>query len=235
MRRPLAHGQLPREWAKFAGTTLRSSQEKAPLFAATDTVLDDLSRYLVDVEAGDSLQALPTNPRDVDFGEAVASYVECYRQVVENRGWQLLWKHRRARGTRDPEAKHLEEWIATLLFDAVLRSQVPRDGIDYSLEARAGAGAVDIKLSRGHRDKAFIEIKNADNHNLWRSLRAQLPRYLKPEGVPLGIYVVIAYTDADLRKKKRIRGVVDEVAEEEGLDLRVEVVDAREQRAPSRS
>jgi hypothetical protein len=161
-----------------------------------------------------------------DFLKVVEKMIEEYKHFVEeNAGWRLLW---------NDGGSNKSEKAAQLLFLGVVKHYCKANDIDISPEPNVGRGPVDFKASQGHALRALIELKLARNSKFWSGLSKQLPAYLKAESAKVGYFVVIAYTDADMKRVSNIRGVVKKLNQSGDYSLNSFVVDARPEK-PSAS
>lgn len=138
-----------------------------------------------------------------EFKAALVGIVTEFENYVENnRGWRLLWND-------DGRAK--SEEAAQLLFLGIVKHYCKANNIDISREANIGRGPVDFKASLGHQLRALLELKLAKNSKFWNGLERQLPKYLEAEDIDIGYFVVIVYTENDLKRlsdiRKRVRMV----------------------------
>ena len=154
-----------------------------------------------------------------DFCNAIDKMIEEFRNYVENNeGWGLLWNDNRT--SRSEEA-------AQRLFLGIIKHYCKANDIDISREANIGRGPVDFKVSQGYQLRALIELKLARNTRFWNGLERQLPMYQEAEGVDTGYFVVVAYSDDDLRKLSDIQSRVSNVNRATGYEVKCIIVDAR--------
>lgn len=153
------------------------------------------------------------------FLEQVTNMIEMYRHYIEeNDGWQLLW---------NDDGRSKNEKAAQLLFFGTVKHYCEANNIDVSPEPNAGRGPVDFKFSRGYQLRALLEVKLARNTKFWSGLKKQLPKYMKVEKIQRGYFLVVCYTDADLRKIDGIDATVAVVNKSADYDVSKIVVDAR--------
>lgn len=133
----------------------------------------------------------------------VLSGVEQFQQYIEqNGGWQLLWNDD---GTQRAEA------AAQRLLLGILKHYCASNDIDISKEVDIGRGPVDFKFSRGTKARVLLELKKANNTRFWDGLTGQLPTYLTAEGIQEGVFLVIAYSDQDLKRCKGIQQILSDL------------------------
>lgn len=155
---------------------------------------------------------------ETQLAESVRVMIEEFRHFVEeNSGWQLLWNDRN---------QSRSEKAAQLLFLGIVKHYCQANDIDVSKEANIGRGPVDFKVSRGFLLRALVELKLARNSKFWSGLQKQLPTYLRAEGIKLGYFVVVCYSEHDLEKVAEIQKVVRDVANDTGTNLHSVIVDA---------
>jgi hypothetical protein len=152
------------------------------------------------------------------FLHSVEQMVEAYCHFIEeNQGHKLLW---------NDNGKSKSEKAAQLLFLGTIKQYCQANDIDISPEANIGRGPVDFKLSKGFTCRALLEVKLARNTRFWNGLTRQLPTYINAEGIQHGYFIVIAYTDEDLKRISDIQTVADQVSAKLGYSITVVVVDA---------
>jgi hypothetical protein len=152
------------------------------------------------------------------FLNAVDVFSDAFRHFVEqNAGYRLLWN--------DNETSRSER-AAQLLFLGIVKHYCAANDIDISPEPNIGRGPVDFKVSRGYKLRALLELKLARNTKFWDGARKQLPAYLKAEKIKYGYYVVVVYTENDLRRVRRIKRIIGEVNKLGRVLLKSIIVDA---------
>jgi hypothetical protein len=153
------------------------------------------------------------------FISSIESMISEFTNFVgNNRGWSLLWNDN---GT--PKSEEASQ----LLFLGIVKHYCHANNIDISKEVNIGRGPVDFKTSRGYQFRALLELKLAKNSRFWNGLAKQLPKYQEAEGISTGFFIVIVYTENDLKKISEIQLRVREVNEGTGYDIRSIIVDAR--------
>lgn len=162
----------------------------------------------------------------------VATFVAAVRQmqeqfkhfVEENGGWKLLWN--------DNNTPRREE-SSQLLFLGVVKHYCATNNIDITREADVGRGTVDFKASSGYALRALLEVKLAKNGRFWNGLEKQLPTYLKAEAVGFGSFVVIVYTENELKAVKALTDRVRKLNDSVPFTIDAVVVDARRDPTPA--
>lgn len=160
------------------------------------------------------------------FFDVVDKMVAEFQHYIEqNEGWKLLW---------NDNGTSRNEKAAQRLFLGIVKQYCEANNIDVSREPNIGRGPVDFKVSHGYALRALIEVKLARNTKFWNGLEKQLPTYQNAEGVEVGYFIVIAYTDKDLERIIDIQKKAREVNRKTGYKIHTVVVDASEDK-PSAS
>lgn len=152
---------------------------------------------------------------EIKVKEIVAEYIN---YIENNSGWRLLWN--------DNKTPKREE-AAQLLFLGLVKHYCKAENIDISKEVNIGRGPVDFKMSTGYSLRTLLELKLAKNTKFWNGLEKQLPIYLKSEGVKFGFFLIIVYTDNDIKKLNGIRERVKVIKNKTGYDIAAVTIDAR--------
>lgn len=161
---------------------------------------------------------LPLNSPE-DFRSAIFDIVKEFKNYVENNaGWRLLWNE-------DNTPKREE--ACQLLFLGIVKHYCKANNIDITRESNIGRGPVDFKISRGYRSRVLLEVKLARNTKFWNGLTKQLPKYQEAEGIDFGFFLVVLYSEKDLKKVKDIESVVALVNQETGYKISPLIIDAR--------
>lgn len=101
---------------------------------------------------------------------------------------------------------------------------------DVNREPNNGRGPVDYKISAGAHDKTLVEFKLAKSSSLRRNLEKQVEIYKTANNTPHAVKVIIAYTEGDMSKVKRVLAELELTG-----DSSTVVVDARSDNKPSAS
>ena len=88
-------------------------------------------------------------------------------------------------------------------------------------------GPVDFRFSCGYSNRVLLEAKLARNTRFWNGLKKQLPQYMKIDSCHRGIFLVIVFSDKDLKRINDIQNIKTETARFYQVDLEVVIVDAR--------
>jgi len=154
-----------------------------------------------------------------EFLRSIDSMVREFENYVENnRGWQLL---------RNDNGTPRREEVAQDLFLGIVKHYCKANDIDISREPNIGRGPVDFKVSAGHDLRALLEVKLAKNSKFWNGLERQLPKYQEAEGIEVGYFLIIVYSEKDLEKIKEIQERVRTVSKKTGYDIKPVIIDAR--------
>lgn len=136
----------------------------------------------------------PTTTSDVQ--KLVFEICRKFKHLVEEKGLSdLLFNENEA-----PKP----ERAAQLLFFGVADAYCVSNNLDISREPQTGRGPADFKLSRGHADRVIVELKLSSNAAALEGLTAQLPTYMKAEGVKSGVLLLIKVGAHDKRIKQVI-------------------------------
>lgn len=155
---------------------------------------------------------------DASFLRAVETMVEEFRHFVEqNGGYRLLWNDN---GTSKSEK------AAQLLFLGIVKHYCQANNIDISPEPNIGRGPVDFKVSIGFGLRSLLELKLARNGKFWNNARKQLPAYLSGERITNGFFVVITFTENDIKRIRGIKATVTSAAKAAKCDIQTIIVDA---------
>lgn len=157
---------------------------------------------------------------ETPFFEIVCSFAQYYKDFVELRsGYKLLWNETRT-------APRSEEDVQ-LLFKGILDEHCRANNIDLTREVNQGMGPVDFRFSSGYQNRVLLEAKLAKNSKFWNGLKKQLPKYMKVDSCKLGVFLVIAFTDNDIKRVNDIQDIAKDTEETYGVQIKVIVVDAR--------
>ena len=152
------------------------------------------------------------------FSTFVDKMLETFKNYVENQGgWKLIY---------NDDGSPKSESACQHLFLGIVRHYCIANNIDISPEVNIGRGPVDFKMSRGSEFNAMIEMKLAKNSKFWNGLERQLPKYIDAENAKIGKFIVIAFTENDVKKLKNIRGRVAMVNDKTRYEISSIVVEA---------
>lgn len=151
--------------------------------------------------------------------------VNKFKHYVEMvRGYEVLWAEGRPRA----------ESVSQRVFAGIALPYCEIADIDISKETNLGAGPVDFKLSRGLSKRALIEVKLANNSKFWNGLSQQLPEYLHTEQITDGIFLVVAYSQRDVRRYSTIQKMVNEVNQANSVNIETMMINAMYRPSASR-
>ncbi len=152
------------------------------------------------------------------FHKALSTMIREFKHFIEeNQGWKLLW---------NDGGKSKCEKAAQLLFLGIVKHYCHANNIDISPEANIGRGPVDFKFSNGYLYRSLVELKLAHNSKFWNGLNNQLPTYLNAESIDNGYFVVILFTDNDIKKTKDIHDIVSNFSKKIKRSINEVVVNA---------
>lgn len=156
--------------------------------------------------------------RPEDFPKFIDQLLETFKNYIENQGgWELIYNDN---GTPKSES------ACQRLFLGIIRHYCLANNIDVSPEVNIGRGPVDFKFSRGTEFSALIEMKLAKNTKFWDGLEKQLPKYLESEGIDLGRFLIITFTEADINRLKGIYERVSKLNDKTGYKIEHNIVEA---------
>jgi len=102
--------------------------------------------------------------------------------------------------------------------------------MDVTTEANDGRGPVDVKVSRGAKDKSLVEMKLASNSSLERNLKNQTDVYQKASGAPTSVKIILYFSKSELTKVQKIVARL-----KRDQDSSIVLIDARKENKPSGS
>lgn len=157
---------------------------------------------------------------DDSFYQKIKEFVSYFKDFIELRsGYKLLWNERKTTPRSEEDVQ--------LLFKGILDEHCRANNIDFTREVNQGMGPIDFRFSCGYNNRVLLEAKLAKNTRFWNGLTKQLPKYMKIDSCDKGIFLVIVYSDNDLKRISDIQTIKDETALNYKIDLEVVVVDAR--------
>lgn len=163
--------------------------------------------------------SIPPPMSEDEFDEFLELITDRYEDFVENNGGnKLLWN--------DKPRKPKREEASQFLFTGITKTYCESNNIDISREANIGRGPVDFKFSQGYVNRALFEIKKANNGKFWNGIQRQLPKYMEAEGITIGYFIVLVFTDSDMEKIEGIEKIAQNISKKLNYDIRVKVIDA---------
>lgn len=157
---------------------------------------------------------------DTDFFEKVFGFAHYYKEFVELRsGYKLLWNETKTTPRSEEDVQ--------LLFKGILDEHCRANNIDFTREVNQGMGPVDFRFSNGYQNRVLLEAKLAKNSKFWNGLKKQLPQYMRIDSCKLGIFLVEAFTDNDIKRVNDIQDIAWDTEKTYGVKIKVIVVDAR--------
>lgn len=157
---------------------------------------------------------------DTSFLNKIFGFTQYYKDFVELRsGYKLLWNESKTSPRSEEDVQ--------ILFKGILDEHCRANNIDFTREVNQGMGPVDFRFSSGYTNKVLLEAKLAKNTKFWNGLKKQLPKYMEIDACKLGIFLVIAFTDKDIKRVNDIQNIARETEEYYNITIRTVVVDAR--------
>lgn len=146
--------------------------------------------------------------------------------ITQGGGWRLLW---------NDDGSEKDEEAAQLLYKGIVQYYCHANNIVVDREVELGRGPVDFKFSNGYENRALLEVKKLHNGKFWQGIQRQLPSYLSSDDCKDGWFVAIRYRDGEHwdERWRDLPEIARQIADEHGLRLRVDRIDAR--RPPSAS
>jgi hypothetical protein len=161
------------------------------------------------------------------FFEAIELVNRQFKQyVTQGGGWGLLW---------NDDGSEKDEEAAQLLYKGIVQYYCHANNIVVDREVELGRGPVDFKFSNGYENRALLEVKKLHNGKFWQGIQRQLPSYLNSDDCKDGWFMAIRYRDGEHwdERWRDLPEIARQIADEHGLRLRVDRIDAR--RPPSAS
>ena len=157
---------------------------------------------------------------DTSFFDKIFGFTQYYKDFVELRsGYKLLWNESKTSPRSEEDVQ--------ILFKGILDEHCRANNIDFTREVNQGMGPVDFRFSSGYTNRVLLEAKLAKNSKFWNGLKKQLPKYMKIDSYKLGIFLVIAFTDKDIKRVNDIQDIARETEEYYNITIKTVVVDAR--------
>lgn len=157
---------------------------------------------------------------DTSFFDKIFGFTQYYKDFVELRsGYKLLWNESKTSPRSEEDVQ--------ILFKGILDEHCRANNIDFTREVNQGMGPVDFRFSSGYTNRVLLEAKLAKNSKFWNGLKKQLPKYMKIDSCKLGIFLVIAFTDKDIKRVNDIQDIAREIEEYYNITIKTVVVDAR--------
>ncbi len=154
------------------------------------------------------------------FHNKILEFANYYKNFVELRsGYKLLWN--------DTKTTPLSEEDVQLLFKGILDEHCRANNIDFTREVNQGMGPVDFRFSCGYNNRVLLEAKLAKNTKFWNGVKKQLPQYLKIDSCKYGVFLVVAYTDKDIKRINEIQNITHETSCYYNINIKTLIVDAR--------
>ena len=124
------------------------------------------------------------------------------------------------------DGSHKRETDVHILFGDKLGPLCRQSNIDMSREPVEGMGLVDFKFSATHSYRACLELKLSSHRRLRHGLDVQLLDYMIPEGIKIGIFVVVVFDKKDERKVNQLLNEKDALEKKYNISLDIIIIDA---------
>jgi hypothetical protein len=159
------------------------------------------------------------------FEEFIAGLSEKFKLWVEKKGgWRLIW---------DREPPLSEEGIQNYFY-GIAYHYCEANNITMLREVETGRGPVDFHFASGFDRRALIEAKLAKNGKFWNNLVHQLPEYMLAQEIAVGSYLIVCYSDHDVKKKiPMLKTALGLASAKAGYQIGATVVDARRNKPPA--
>lgn len=159
------------------------------------TYTSDINYYInfifKEIKKSNVLSFIGHSCDDVRDSKEVAYLVlGLFRDWVENKaGWKLI---------QEAPSSRREKTVQSLIQLSGLQICIDND-YDFTFEPNEGPGPVDIKVSRGAKDKTIIEVKLNSNLDYLHGYKEQIITYSKAENTHKCIYVYVKVEKHDKR------------------------------------
>ncbi len=148
----------------------------------------DLARRFLESSTRPRLK-LSDDPTAAEVAGIVRAILTEFKRNVEHNGlWQLFYN--------DNDTPRREA-IIQRTFQAVAQAHCAANDLDLAVEANAGRGPVDFKVTRGSRARVLVEFKRSMSSKLLQGYRAQVATYAAAETATDSFYVVIDFGEND--------------------------------------
>ena len=168
-------------------------------------------------------------PQNVEeFRQTLVGILNETRNCIENKGgYKFLW---------NDDGTPKKEIDVHIFFGDKVEALCKQRNIDMSREAFMGRGPVDFKFSATHSFRACLELKLSSHKKLKQGLTSQLLWYMRPQGIKIGIFVVIVFYEKDKEKVYQLLDEKDALEEKHGISVDIIIIDATQHKVtPSHS
>lgn len=153
-----------------------------------------------------------------DFRGIMRNIMNEIKNYIENKqGYRLLW---------NDDGTPRKETLVHIYFDNLLENLCNRKNIDMSREPFMGRGPVDFKFSATSSFRACLELKLSSNKRIYHGLAKQLPSYMLPQKVRIGIFVIIILDERDKERIDKLLKEKNELEERHGISIDIISIDA---------
>lgn len=161
---------------------------------------------------------IPIPQNEEEFRQTLVGILNETKNYIEKkRGYKLLW---------NDDGTHKKETDVHIFFGDKVGPLCRQKNIDMSRESLEGTGLVDFKFSATHSYRACLELKLSSHRRLKHGLTCQLPDYMCPEGIKIGIFVVVVFDKKDKDKANQLLNEKNAVEEEYDISLDIIIIDA---------
>lgn len=99
----------------------------------------------------------------------------------------------------------IKETDIQILLDSLFAAYLKDKGLDISREPDLGAGKIDFKFYKNHKEKVLIEVKLGNSlSSVQKGIKNQLPHYMNAAKYEDAFYLVICFTEKDLMKVNKL-------------------------------
>jgi len=162
------------------------------------------------------ISSIPQN--EEEFRKVLIDNLKETKNYIENKGgYKFLWI--------DDKIPRKEKDIHIFLGDK-MESLCKQRNIDMTREAHMGRGLVDFKFSATHELRACLELKLSSNKKLYHGLTKQLPKYMLPNKIKIGIFVVVILKEEDKKKIDKLEEKKKVTEKEYDISIDIITIDA---------
>lgn len=151
-----------------------------------------------------SINPIIEDLKNLKIFEVVEIILKKFKKSIEFDGGNILLY------TNNNKVRH-ESYSQVLLF---MNTRIYSDicNIDVNREVKIGRGIMDVKFSKGNKEKVIVETKLSKN-DVIKGYKKQLPLYMESENTQYGYYIIIKISAKDekteLRQDKKIRQLLE--------------------------
>lgn len=135
--------------------------------------------------------------------------------------YKLFWNDKMPLGELDAHTR----------IEAILLAYFQKSKVVIDREVDIGTGKIDFRLSKYPSEKVLIEVKLASGRNLLHGLTKQLAHYMDAERCLEAFYLIICYTDDEVRKGEEFLAQLPIMP---GRQIDVKILDVRHKTSASK-